>query len=148
MKKTLLNLGAGLLVTSLVTAALAAGDAKKMEPKMATKMAPKTSPKMAPKGKTTQMTATISKIAGDKLTVMPTAAGKKAVATIVTVPAGAKIMMGSKTVKESDLKMGEKVTFMMSGGTVTKVMVHGASMAKMSAKNTSKTASKMMPKKM
>ena len=158
MKKFVLNLGTGLLVTSLLGVALAAGSDKKMDSKMTPKMAPKTGAKMAPKtgAKMTQMTATISKMKGDKLMVMPTAAGKKAVMNTVTVPSSAKIMMGSKTMKMSDLKAGEKVTFMMKDGTVTKVMVAnadkmapktGAKMAPKTAPKMAPTSGKMMPKK-
>ncbi len=140
MKKFALQMGTGLLITSLLGVALAAGSDKKMDGKMTPKMAPK----MAPKAKMTQMTATISKMAGHKLTVMPTAAGKKAVATTVMVPASAKIMMGSHMMKLSDLKMGQKVVFMMTNGTVTKVMMTGDS--KMAPKMMHKMDGKMMHK--
>jgi hypothetical protein len=85
--------------------------------------------------KSSQVTGTVTSIKGDSLTIKPTLA-KMGASKTVTVPSSAKVWIGSKSGKLSQIKTGEKVTVMMSGAKVTSVRATAAKTHKTAAHKT------------
>lgn len=85
--------------------------------------------------KSSQVTGTVTSIKGDSLTIKPTLA-KMGASKTVTVPGSAKVWIGSKSGKLSQIKTGEKVTVMMSGAKVTSVRAAVATTHKTAAHKT------------
>jgi hypothetical protein len=125
------------LLAGLLSAAVAAP--KTAAPKIAAKTASHTPTHKTTSHKTTakssQVTGTITSIKGSTLTIKPTLK-KMGASKTVTVPSNAKVWIGSKSGKLSQLKNGQKVTVTMSGTRVTGVRSATAAMHKTAAHKT------------
>jgi hypothetical protein len=70
--------------------------------------------------KSSQVTGTVTSVKGDSLTIKP-ALKKMGISRTITVPRSAKVWIGGKSGKLSQIKDGQKVTVMMNGARVTSV---------------------------